>query len=88
MIAGLFGAIGQVIGIDADAVAADKSRLKRQEIPFGPRGGQHVAGVDAERMEDQRQLVHEGDVEIALGILDDLGGFCDLDRGRAMDAGA
>ena len=87
MIAGLFGAIGQVIRIDADAVAADQPRLKRHEIPFGPRRRQHVAGVDVERLEDQRQLVHERDVEIALGVLDDLGGFGDLDRGRAVDAG-
>ena len=48
---------------------------------------QHVAGVDAELMEDRRQLVHEGDIEIALGILDDLGGLGDLDRGRAVNAG-
>ena len=87
MIAGLLGAIGQIIGIDADAVAADESRLERQEIPFGPRRGQHVAGIDIERLEDQRQFVHEGDVEIALGVFDHLGRFGDLDRGRAMNAG-
>ena len=38
-------------------------------------------------MEDRRQLVHEGDVEIALGVLDHLGGLRHLDRRRAMDAG-
>ena len=52
------------------------------------RGGrEHVAGVDAELVEDRRQFVHEGDVEIALRVLDDLGGFGDLDRRRAMNAG-
>ena len=50
-------------------------------------GRQHVAGIDAEPMEDRGQLVHEGDVEIALRVLDHLGGFGDLDRRRAMDAG-
>ncbi len=87
MIAGFFGAKGQIIGIDADAVAADEARLKRHEIPFCPRGGEHVAGIDIERLEDQRQFVHECDVEIALGVLDHLGGFGDLDRRRAMNAG-
>ncbi len=57
------------------------------EIPFGRRGRQHVAGVDAELMKDRRQLVHEGDVEIALRVLDHLGGLGHLDRGRAMNAG-
>ena len=87
MIAGLLGAERQVIRIDADAVAADQARLERQEIPFGRRGGQHVAGVDAELLEDRGQLVHERDVEIALRVLDHLGGLGDLDRRRAMDAG-
>ena len=87
MIAGLFGAKCQVVRIDADAVPADKPGLEIQEIPFGRRGGQHVAGVDAELMEDGGQFVHEGDVEIALRVFDDLGGLGDLDRGRAMDAG-
>ena len=37
-------------------------------------------------MADRRELVHEGDVEIALRVLDHLGGFGHLDRGR-LDAG-
>ena len=36
--------------------------------------------VDAKLVEDERQLVHERDVEIALGVLDDLGRLGDLDR--------
>ena len=43
--------------------------------------------VDAEPIEDRRELVHQRDVEVALGVLDDLGGFGDLDRRRAVDAG-
>ena len=68
-------------------MTADEARLKRQEIPFCPRGRQHVAGIDIERLEDQRQFVHERDIEIALGIFDDLGRLGDLDRGRAVNAG-
>ena len=87
MIAGLLGAIGQVIRIDSDAVTADQPRLKRQEIPFRARGREHVASIDLERLKDQRQLVHKGDVEIALGVFDHLGRLGNLDRGRAMNAG-
>ena len=49
-----------------------------------PRGREHVRGSDAEPVEDQRELVHQRDVEVALGVLDDLGGLGDLDR-RAPD---
>src|SRR5258708_1649801 len=67
-------------------MTAHQPRKERQEIPFRLRRREHVAGVDAERMADRRELVHECDVEVALGIFDHFGGLRDLDRGRAMDA--
>ena len=87
VIAGLLGAMRQVVRIDADAVAADQARRERQEVPFGARGGQHVGGVDAEPWKIADSSFMKRDVEIALGVLDHLGGFGDLDRRRAMDAG-
>jgi hypothetical protein len=33
------------------------------------------------------EFVHQGDVEVALGVLDDLGGFGDLDGAGRVDAG-
>src|SRR5262249_12207837 len=80
MIAGLFRAICQVVGIDPYAVTADQARDEVEEIPLGAGRGQHVPGVDAELMEDGRELVHESDIEIALRILDHLCRFGDLDR--------
>src|SRR3546814_8966158 len=38
-------------------------------------------------LSDQREFVHQRDIEIALRVLDDLGGLGDLDRWRAVDAG-
>ena len=37
-------------------------------------------------MADFRDFVHQRDVEVTLGVLDNLGGFGDLDRRRAVDA--
>ena len=59
---------------------------ERQEVPLGAGGLEHVRGADADAVADQRDLVHERDVEVALGVLDDLGGLGDLDRRRPMDA--
>ena len=87
MIARHLGAMRQVIRIDTDAVTADEAWIERQKIPFGARSRNYVAGIDAERLADRGQLVHEGDVDVALGVFDHLGGFRHLDRRRAVNAG-
>jgi hypothetical protein len=86
-VAELLGLGGQVVRVDADAVTADQARGEAEEVPLGAGGVEHVLGADAHAVEDQRQLVHQRDVEIALGVLDDLGRLGDLDRRRAVDAG-
>jgi hypothetical protein len=48
VVADLLRLMGQVVGIDADTVATDQARAKRQEVPFGARGLEHLIGVDAE----------------------------------------
>jgi hypothetical protein len=67
---------------------AHESRSKRQEVPLGAGSLEHLDGIDADLVEDERQLVHERDVEVALGVLDDLRGLGDLDAARAVDARA
>jgi hypothetical protein len=52
-----------------------------------PAASRTSSGVDADPVEDDRQFVHQGDVEIALGVLDDLGCLGHLDAGRRIDAG-
>ena len=47
-----------------------------------PGGLQHFLGVDAEAVEDQRELVDQRDVDVALRVLDDLGGLGHLDARR------
>src|SRR5262249_42940938 len=57
------------------------------EVPFGAGGRQYLAGVEAEFVEDDGELVHQRNVEIALRILDDLCGLRHLDRGGLVCAG-
>ena len=84
MVADLLGLVGQVVGVDADAVPTDEAGAEGQEVPFGAGGFQDLAGVDVELVEEDGEFVDEGDVDVALGVLDDLGGFGDADAGGAV----
>ncbi len=48
---------------------------------------QRARVIDAELMEYDREFVHQCDIDVALGVFDDFGGFGDLDRRGAMDPG-
>jgi len=65
----------QVIGIDADAVAAHPSWSKGQKIPLRGRRVQHVVHRKADLIEDHGHFIDEGNVDVALGVLDGLGGL-------------
>lgn len=73
VIADLLGLVGEIVGINADAVSANETRAEGEEVPLGPGCPQHLQGVDAQTVEDQGQFVDEGDVDVALGVFDDLG---------------
>src|SRR5205823_1909469 len=47
----LLGAIGQIIGIDADAVTPDQAGGELLEVPFGAGGGKHIASIDTKTFE-------------------------------------
>ena len=64
-----------------------RHRTEGQEVPLGAGGLEHFEGVDADLVEDHGEFVHQGDVEVALGVLDDLGGFGNLDGAGRVDAG-
>ncbi len=68
-------------------MAAHQPRTERQEVPFRACGAQHLLGVDADALEDQREFVDERDIHIALGVLDYLGGFRHFDTRRLMRSG-
>ena len=66
-------AMAEIIRIDADAVAADQPGVEAQEVPLRARRLEHVERGQAELAENLGDLVHEGDVDVALGVLDHLG---------------
>ena len=82
-----FGLVRQIIGIDADAVAADEAGAEGLEVPLGAGRLEHLARLEAELLEQHGELVDQCDVHVALDVLDDLGGLGDADRARAMGAG-
>ena len=79
--------VREVIGIDPDAVTADEAGGEGMEVPLGAGRREHVAGVDVHPVEDQGQLVHQCDVEIALRVLDHLRRFRHPDPGDAVNPG-
>jgi len=87
MIAQLFRAGGQIVRIDANAVTADQARLERQEVPLGAGGFQHFLRADTQTVANDRQFVHQSDVDVTLRVFDDLGSFGHHDRGRTMQTG-
>ena len=86
MVADLLRLVRQVIRVNADAVTTHQARPERQEIPLGAGSLQHLGGVDAQAIEDQREFVHQRDVEVALGVLDHLGRLGDADAAGAVGA--
>ena len=79
--------VGEVIRIDADAVSAHQSGAERQEVPLRARGLENLQRIDAELVENQRQLVDQGDVDVALGVFDHFGGLGHPDAAGLVRAG-
>ena len=87
MIAYRLRLVRKIVRIDADAVAADEARPERQKIPLGAGCSEHGFSVDAHSVEDNCQFIDESNVEVALGVLDNLGGLCNFDAGCLMRPG-
>jgi hypothetical protein len=80
VISRLLRPIRQIIRVDANAVPAHRPGPEFEKVPFGGGCGQHVSRINPELVEDGGEFVHEGDIEIALRVLDDLYRFRDFDR--------
>jgi len=62
-------------------VASDETGIEPEEVPLCPCCLKHLVCADAHPVEDDGELVHEGDVDVALGVFDDLGCLGNLYRG-------
>src|SRR5690606_6778860 len=80
------GAMGEIEGINADAMASDEPRREVEEVPFRARRLENVISGNAKLLENHCRLIDEGDVDVALRILDDLRGLGRLDVAGAEGA--
>ena len=87
VIADLFRLVGQIVRVNADAMPADHARAEGQEVPLAARCLENLQRVDIEAVEDDRKFIDQGDVQVALGVLDDLGCFGHLQAGCREGAG-
>lgn len=77
-----FSTLGEIVGIHTYAMATNKTGTEGEEVPLGASSFKYVEGVDAHLVENLGELVNESDVDVALGVLNDLGGLSDL-NGRS-----
>jgi len=68
-------------------VAAHQARCVLVEVPLRPSRGEHILGIQAHFMEYEGELIHQGDIDIPLNVLDDLGRLCGLDIPGHKDVG-
>ena len=76
----------EVVWINPNTVTPDKTRGKSEEIPLCPSCIEDIKRIDAELITDLGEFIHEGDIDITLGILDNLWSFCNLYRGCPMQS--
>ena len=84
MIAQLLGLIGEVVGVNTNAVAAYQTGTEAQSIPLGIHAVHHFVGIDAHAVKHHGQLIHEGNVDVPLAVLHYLDGLGSFDGGNGV----
>jgi hypothetical protein len=72
MVSQLSCLVNQIIRIYRDAVPAPQARRVLVEVPLCARRLQHILGIQARLMEYERELIHQGDIDVPLDVLYDL----------------
>ena len=80
MITQLFGFISKVIRVNADTMAADKSRSEPQRVLLRIHAVNNFIRIDFHLIKHHGELVHESDINVALTVLDHLDRLCRFDR--------
>src|SRR5208283_3990838 len=81
-----FGLMGQVVGVNAYAMSSHQPRQERQEVPLSPGCLEHISGPDSHAGKDHSQLIDKGNVDVTLGIFNDLGGLSYFNRRSKVGA--
>ena len=68
-------------------MAAHQSGAEAQGVPLGIHAGEHLVGIDAHAVADHGDLVHKGDVDVPLAVLDHLDRLGGLDGGDGERSG-
>ena len=87
MVADFLGFVREVVGVNANAMAADQSRAEWKEIPLCACSFENLKSIQPKLVKDKAQFIHECDIHIALGVLDNLCGFGDLDAAGLVGSG-
>lgn len=87
MVADFLGFVREVVGINANAMATDQAWAEWEEIPLCACGFENLKSVKPELVKDEAEFIHERDIHIALGILNDLGCLRDLDAAGLVGSG-
>ncbi|KAF5029995.1 hypothetical protein DSECCO2_642770 [anaerobic digester metagenome] len=77
----------KIIRVDPDTMSAHKARLEFQKVPFCSGCFKHIQRVDSHAAKNDRQLIHQSDVDVTLSILNDFGGFGHFNTWCTMYAG-
>ena len=65
-------------------MAADQSGFEMLKIPLGGGGLKHVERVDAHLVADDAEFIHQGDVDVTLGVFNDFGRLSHTDARSPM----
>ena len=87
VVAYFLGFVREVIRVNANAMAANQAWAEWKEIPLCACGFENLKGIQPELVKYKAKFIHERDIYIALGVLDDLGGFGDLDAAGLVGSG-
>ena len=77
----------EIVRVYTDAVSPDQAGAEGEEIPLGTGSLQDLQRINSQLIKDECQLVHQRDIQVALGILDHFCGFCYFDAGGAVHTG-
>ena len=87
MVTDLLRLVCQVIGIDTNTMSAHQAGTKRQKIPLGASRLQYFQRIDIQAVKYQCQFIDQGNIDVALGVFDDLGRFSDTNSAGLVRTG-